>query len=55
MNFAFGFAIYFVVWWVTLFAILPFGVRPQGESEEGAVPGSAGRRELRIANRLVPA
>ncbi|MFD0987263.1 DUF1467 family protein [Methyloligella solikamskensis] len=41
MNFAFGFAIYFVIWWITLFAILPFGVRPQGETEEGTVPGSA--------------
>lgn len=28
-------AIYFVIWWVTLFAVLPFRVRSQ--SEEGAV------------------
>lgn len=40
MTIAFAIAIYFVIWWVVLFAILPFGVRPQGESEEGAVPGS---------------
>lgn len=25
-------AIYFVVWWVVLFAVLPFGVRTQEES-----------------------
>jgi predicted secreted protein len=41
MNIAFGIAIYIVIWWLVLFAILPFGVQPQGESEEGAVPGSA--------------
>jgi predicted secreted protein len=28
-------AIYFVLWWVVLFAVLPFGVRSQ--AEEGAV------------------
>ncbi len=32
-------AIYFIVWWVVLFAVLPFGVRSQEES--GAVsPGT---------------
>ena len=32
-------AIYFVVWWVVLFAVLPFGVRSQ--AEQGAVtPGT---------------
>ncbi|MEQ8658013.1 MAG: DUF1467 family protein [Hyphomicrobiales bacterium] len=32
-------AIYFVVWWVTLFAVLPFGVRTQAEAGE-VVPGA---------------
>jgi predicted secreted protein len=32
-------AIYFVVWWVTLFLTLPFGVRSQHEDGEGA-PGT---------------
>ncbi|XSG82464.1 MAG: DUF1467 family protein [Methyloligella sp. ZOD6] len=41
MSIAFGLAIYFIVWWLVFFAILPFGVRPQGESEEGMVQGSA--------------
>ena len=32
-------AIYFIIWWVVLFAVLPFGVRSQ--EEEGAVaPGT---------------
>ena len=36
-------AIYFVVWWVVLFAILPFGVRSQAESgpiAPGTDPGA---------------
>ena len=32
-------AIYFVLWWVTLFVTLPFGVRSQQEEGEGA-PGT---------------
>ena len=34
-----GFAIYFVLWWVTLFVTLPFGVRSQHE-EGGGAPGT---------------
>ncbi len=38
-----AFAIYFVLWWVVLFAVLPFGVRSQIESGEeisGTDPGA---------------
>ena len=37
------FAIYFVVWWLCLFVILPIGVRSQaeaGEVAEGTEPGA---------------
>lgn len=34
-------AIYFLIWWVTLFTILPFGVRTQ-EEDGTVVEGSAG-------------
>ena len=34
-----GFAIYFVLWWVTLFVTLPFGVRSQHE-DGGGSPGT---------------
>jgi predicted secreted protein len=36
-------AIYFLIWWVVLFAVLPWGVRSQGESGEissGTDPGA---------------
>jgi predicted secreted protein len=32
-------AIYFIIWWVVLFAVLPWGVRSQHEAGE-VVPGS---------------
>lgn len=43
MNIAFGLALYFMIWWITLFAVLPFGVRTQAESGEvePGTPGSA--------------
>ncbi|MBU2534280.1 MAG: DUF1467 family protein [Alphaproteobacteria bacterium] len=40
MSLIFGIAIFFVVWWITLFAVLPFGVRTQGEAGD-TVPGTS--------------
>jgi predicted secreted protein len=39
MSLTFGLAIYFIIWWTVLFAVLPFGVRTQGEAGE-VVPGT---------------
>jgi predicted secreted protein len=39
MSLATAIAIYFIIWWVVLFAVLPWGVRSQ--HERGAIaPGS---------------
>jgi predicted secreted protein len=38
-----GIALYFIIWWITLFAMLPIGVRSQhegGEIIEGTEPGA---------------
>ena len=38
-----GIALYFVVWWTMLFAVLPFGVRSQAEEGDvvaGSEPGA---------------
>ncbi|HIE69536.1 MAG TPA: DUF1467 family protein [Planctomycetes bacterium] len=32
-------AVYIFIWWIVLFAVLPFGVRTQGEAGE-VVPGT---------------
>lgn len=39
MTFVSAFAVYFIIWWITLFAVLPIGLRTQGE-EKDVVPGS---------------
>ena len=41
-------AIYFIIWWLTLFVVLPFGVRTQGEAGD-VVPGSPESAPARFA------
>lgn len=54
-----GLALYFVIWWILLFAILPFGIRSQAESGEvvaGTEPGAPsvhGLQEKAIWTTLV--
>ncbi len=40
MNLASGIAVYFIVWWVCLFMVLPFGVKNAHEAGEVAEHGS---------------
>ena len=41
MTVAFAIAIYVVIWWTVLFAMLPIGVRTSEEAGEEASPGTA--------------
>jgi predicted secreted protein len=41
VTIAFSLAIYFIVWWIVLFAMLPIGVRTSEEAGERATPGQA--------------
>ena len=46
-------AIYFIIWWVVLFAVLPWGIRSQHEDGEGEVvpgtdPGAPAVHGLRV-------
>ena len=41
MTLALGFALYFMIWWLVLFAVLPFGVVTQDETAD-VVPGKPG-------------
>ncbi len=53
MSFFTGFAIYFVIWWVTLFIVLPYGNRSQAEDgviAEGTDPGAP--TQSRILQKL---
>ena len=51
-----AFAIYFVLWWVVLFAVLPFGVRSQMEEGEGAAGTDPGApTAARMGRKLLSA
>ncbi len=52
MNLAFAIAIYFIIWWLVLFAMLPIGVRTAEEAGEEPVPGAADSAPL--LPRLLP-
>jgi predicted secreted protein len=40
-------AIYIFIWWIVLFAVLPFGVRTQDE-EGSVVPGTPGSAPAKV-------
>lgn len=49
MTWPLGLAIYFTMWWVCLFAVLPFGVRSQHEAgayDQGTDPGAPVKAHL---------
>ena len=54
MTLSFALAIYAIIWWIVLFAMLPIGVRTQEEEGEVA-PGTAEitqrERDLRLRPR----
>ena len=39
MKIAYGLAVFFVIWWTVLFAILPLGIKSQQEAGD-VVPGT---------------
>jgi predicted secreted protein len=41
MSITLGLALYFIIWWTVLFAVLPLGVRTQAEAGD-VVPGTPG-------------
>ena len=42
-----GLAVYFVIWWLTLFAVLPIGLRTQDE-DQNVVPGTVASAPTRF-------
>jgi len=52
MTIALGFALFFMIWWLVLFAVLPFGVVTQDETND-VVPGTPGSAPTRFNWRKV--
>ncbi len=46
MTLVTGIAVYIVVWWIVLFAVLPWGVRQSSEPEPGHDPGAPANPQL---------
>ena len=61
MGLALGLAVYFIIWWILLFAVLPFGVQSQHEMKEivpGSEPGAPAKPRLLmkvLANTIIAA
>ncbi len=58
MSLSLSIAVYFVIWWVALFAVLPFGVQSQRELDDivpGTEPGAPARPRIlmRVAANTV--
>ena len=43
-----GIAVYFVIWWITLFMVLPFGIERDRDIEEGNDPGAPVKHRMLI-------
>jgi predicted secreted protein len=59
MGWTLGIAVYFIIWWTLLFAVLPFGIQSQHELNQivpGSEPGAPARPQLGrklLANTLI--
>jgi predicted secreted protein len=48
VSWASGIVVYFLIWWVVLFAVLPWGVQVPEKSEPGHAPSAPVRPRLWI-------
>ena len=48
MSLVTGLAFYFIIWWITLFMVLPFGIERASNVEEGNDPGAPVRHRMLI-------
>jgi predicted secreted protein len=48
MHWLTGVLVYFVIWWVTLFAVLPWGARPPENPEAGHADSAPERPRLML-------
>ena len=46
MNVVTGLAVYFVLWWISLFMVLPWGNRPDTEVQEGNAPSAPSKPRI---------
>lgn len=52
MNVWTGIAVYIVIWWVVIFMVLPWGVRPVGAEDIAKGHASSAPRQPRILTKM---
>lgn len=52
MNVWTGIAVYIVIWWVVIFMVLPWGVRPVGADDIAKGHASSAPRQPRILTKM---
>lgn len=52
MNLWTGIAVYIVIWWVVIFMVLPWGVRPIGADDIAKGHASSAPRQPRILTKM---
>ena len=52
MNLWTGIAVYIVIWWVVIFMVLPWGVRPLGADDIAKGHASSAPRQPRILTKM---
>jgi predicted secreted protein len=48
VGWVFGSATYLIIWWLVIFAVLPFGVRPSPEDDPGHAAGAPAHPHLLV-------
>jgi predicted secreted protein len=48
MNWFIAVAAYVVIWWITIFAVLPFGVKLSDEGDPGRAAGAPAHPRLKL-------
>jgi len=48
MSWVIGIATYVVIWWIVIFAVLPFGVKPANEGDLGHDAGAPANPRLAL-------
>jgi len=48
MNWILDIALYLLIWWIALFAVLPWGIKPAREAEQGHDAGAPAQPRLLV-------
>jgi predicted secreted protein len=50
-----GIAIYIVIWWIVIFAVLPFGIHPVAKGDPGHAAGAPANPRIKLKAAITTA